>query len=165
MAASRDIRLLSCPGDVLMYRVTSRSKWKARAIAIVQIIRKEWNTDHLYSHASIVAWDRMHQLEAVMPKCRVSEIKWDTDGLELWRAVDINGINVDMVVRAAHAMVGKWYDFPHLLGGLIDMKNAEICTTFVVKAFEKGGILLAENAGKFVAPNELLGDGRLKRIV
>jgi hypothetical protein len=59
------------------------------------------------------------------------------------------------------------YDLPLFLVGFLDFKNAEVCSTFVQKAFEAAGIELSvEGPGKkLTTPDEIAANSSVLRKV
>jgi uncharacterized protein YycO len=145
------------PGDLLFYVVTPQSSWRARIIAIVEMLRREGSNTVNYSHVSIVDRCTCCQLEAVWPRTRRSMINWNNN-IEVWRVKDLNDSQINEALTWANLNLNKPYNLGQLLFGLFTLSNTYSCTQYVSSAFKVVGKDLAYNAGRFIAPNELQTD-------
>lgn len=157
------IENLSQPGDLLFYKVTPQSGWKAKLIALVQLFRKE-GVSSSYSHVAIRIWNKELQAEAVWPCTRISSINWDNSSIEVWRVKNINSWEIETSVSWSLKNTGRYYDIGQLLLGLFTLKNSYSCTEFVQTAFKQAEIILGKDAGRFIGPNELIDTKILERI-
>ena len=158
------IKDLAKPGDILLYRVTSKSGWISKLIASVQLWRSEGDEGPQYSHCAIVDMDRIHMVEAYWPRVRRVQIDWSVAGLELWRVQQSNDTQATFTVGWVRAKVGLPYDLGHAFFGLFDFKHAEKCTSLVTGPWKAHGRDLMAKAGKFLGPTELAESPQLRRL-
>jgi len=151
-------RDLTNPGDILFYKVTSQSGFRAKIIAMAELFRKEGTGSTQYSHVAICDWNKDFQFEAVWPKTRISPIDWGNPDVEVWRVKGLSVVQISKVLVWAGINLGKPYDLGQALLGLFTWSNAYSCAEFVCTAFKEVPIDLAPNAGRFIAPNELVSD-------
>jgi hypothetical protein len=151
------------PGDLIFYPVTPRSPFMPRLIAALQIMRGEGAGKTSYSHVSILDVDLAHELEQYIPKSRRHLIDWSRD-IEIWRVKSADQEAVAIALRWCRSSLGQWYDMGRAFLGAFKMAHANICSTFVARAYQEANIDLASKAGRFVGPNELIASGMLERI-
>ena len=143
-------------GDLIFYKTTPQSWWLSRLIAVVQLLRKEGTSSTLYSHVSILDYDKMHQLEGIWPKTRISDIDWDYPGIEVWRVKDLTSEQRHAALTWSYCHLERPYDIGQVLLGLFTWDSAYTCSEFVVEAYRYVGIDLAPDAGRFLGPNEMI---------
>lgn len=156
------------PGDILLYRVTEHSAFYDKLIAIGQTLFYQVPRNARFCHIAIVDKDTNYKLEAVWPKTRRSLIAGDNAG-EIMEVYRVKYITDDQVVSAlawANANLNEWYDILFLLTGWIDVKHAEICSTFVSHAFAAAGLLIPHvpKLQKIILPDDYADDKQLARV-
>lgn len=129
-------------GDLIFYKITPQSWWILRLIA--------------YSHVSILDYDKTQQLEGIWPKTRTSKIDWSNLNIEVWRVKNLTREQRHAALTWAYCHLDRPYDVGQILLGLFKWSSAYTCSEFVVEAYQHVGIDLAPNAGRFLAPNELI---------
>lgn len=155
--------MIAKPGDILLYPVTPKSSLISRVIASAQIMRREGTGTTQYSHASLVAHSIAWEMEAYFPKSRMHRIDWDRKP-EVYRVKNATAEQVVIALRCAKFNLGQRYDLGRALFGFFKMAHANICTTFVARAWQEAGIDLTGGTGRFFSPNELAECGLLERV-
>jgi uncharacterized protein YycO len=156
-------------GDILFYRVVERSGFSAKFIGWGQRLIGQAPSKHDYCHVAIVE-DQETMFEARWPKTKRSEIDLPElashYNIEVWRVKNISEEQIQKVLAWANRHLGEWYDLPLFLLGAFDFKKAEVCSTFVQKAFQAAGIVLSvEGVGHHLTtPDELMNLKRLKKV-
>jgi len=163
------------PGDMLFYR--PKAKWSILSWFITwaqNIIGKSPIHDKSYCHVGIIDWDTDYMLEARFPKSKRSKINWKSLSkqyhLELWRVRKVQKEEVEKALEWAYANLGLWYDLGLFLWGQIDFKDAEVCSTFIAKAWKAAGRVFKihkqiQKDADFHSPDELIANYDLiKRI-
>lgn len=155
-------------GDILFYRVTENSGLSAKFIAFGQHLIGQAPSKHDYCHVCIVE-DQETILEARWPKTRRTDLDLPTLALhyriEVWRVKDISEEQVQKALQWASSHLNEWYDLSLFLWGIIDVKKAEVCSTFVQKSFEAAGIDLAVmHENHLTTPDALMNLKLLQRI-
>ena len=151
---------LAFPGDLLFYRVTPKSSFRAKMIAWVQMLRGEGAGSFEYSHVAIVDIDTDYKIEAVWPRIRRVKINWGDQDMELCR-VSIMSWMGERAAEEAAKFIGRWYNVGQMLFGMVNWGKGRICTTLMRTAYQPMGMTLAEEAGDFLSPNELRDDKRI----
>lgn len=149
-------------GDLLFYPVTPKSAWISKIIAIAEFLFKKGDSSIQYSHVSILDYGLLTELEAIWPKTRRHEIDF-TRKPEVWRYKDITETQRILAVQWAYGHLGQRYDIGQILFGWFDLRHAEICSTFVFKAFDFAGLSFG-NKPKFLTPNDLIASGKLEKL-
>ncbi len=157
------------PGDILLYRVISSSGWSAKFIGWGQKVIGHAPTKKTeYCHVALVAFDTEFVMEAVWPKTRIHKIeweKWDKEyDLQLFRVKNVTPKQIVEALTWAEDHLGEWYDVLELLGGWINFKHCEICSTYVQKAWKAAGIDFKVNKNNFVTPDEIASSLLIERI-
>lgn len=150
------------PGDIIFYRVTPRSFIVSKIIAIASLLSGRGPNDSAYSHVAIVAENMLEQYEATWPKTCLSKMYPDKP-FEIWRFKQITTEGRHSIIWWCKGNLGQWYDLGQFMLGLADFKHAEICSSFVWKAYHCAGIDLSQRTKKFRFPHELIDD-RLERV-
>jgi len=160
------------PADILLFRTTHRSTWIDRFIVLAQKILYHVPPQARYCHVALVDKDTNLILEARWPKIKISKIDFSThkqrDKIEVFRVRGITDEQREKVLQWAHDHVGEWYDVLLLITGFIDTKHAEICSTYVSKAFKAANLEIpyGNNNKKLILPDDFYGDNsRLERIM
>ncbi len=135
------------PGDILLFRVTSRSPLLDRLIGWGQKVIKQAPSSAAYCHAALVGPDSGRLYEARWPKIHNIPIDWETlrkrNPIEVYRVKDIRPEQVSAVLRFAENRVGRRYDVPAILTfGIIQFGHATVCSQFVWEAFTAADICL-----------------------
>ena len=151
------------PGDLIFYPVTPKSGIIPRFIAAIQLLHGDGTGKTQYSHVSITDSDTDFELEAYVPKSRRHLIDWSKD-IELWRVIGATPEMIAVAIRWASGNLGQHYDIGQALFGIFKMAHSNICSTFVVGAWRDAGVSLADQAGRFIGPNELIQSGKLVKI-
>lgn len=153
------------PGDILLYRVTKKSIIGAQIIGWFQnIVGKSPIHGRTYSHVAIVDWDTEYVLESRWPKSRRWKIDWKKleshFDIEVWRVKGATKAEVEAALSWAHNNLGQWYDLGLFVWGMFDAKHAEVCSTFVTKAWGNAERVFKKfkRIGKvkeFISPDEI----------
>ncbi len=132
------------PGDLLLYR--PKSKWSIGSWFITfaqNVIGKSPIHNKSYSHVAMIDWDTNYVLESRLPKSQRAKIKWKKFNkqyyLELWRIKKVTPEERKRALTWASAHLNEWYDLGLFIFGKIDIKNAEVCSTFIAKAWKAAG--------------------------
>lgn len=150
------------PGDIVFYRVTPKSFFVSKIIAIAALLSGRGYSNTLYSHVAILTTcDPLRQAEATWPKTRISDVHIDKP-IEIWQLQGITDAQRCCVIDWCNKNLGEWYDLGMFLLGWADIHHAEICTSFVAKAYAAAGIPLGRGK-RFNFPSELL-DARLVKV-
>lgn len=163
------------PGDILFFRTTNKSLPGAWFISWAQnVIGKSPIHNRSYSHVGIIDWDTDYILESRWPKSKRRKIpwkKWDKQyKLELWRIRKVSKQEQNRALKWAYEHLGEWYDLGLFFWGAFDIKHAEICSTFVAKAWKAGNKLFKVHKAlqpdaDFHTPDELIANvDIIKRI-
>jgi len=132
------------PCDVLLFRTTHRSTIVDRAIVWGQKTFYHAPKNARYCHVALVDRNTDLMLEAVWPKTHITPIDFSTykerEQIEVYRVKDITEEQIDATLKWAYNHVDEWYDVPLLLTGWIDIKHAEVCSTYVSHSFEGAGL-------------------------
>jgi len=163
------------PGDILFFRTKKGSLPGSWFISWFQnIVGKSPIHGISYSHVAIVDWDTDYVLDSRWPKSKRRKIKWKSwgkyYGLELWRIRKIQPEEVQKALNWAYAHLEEWYDLGLFVWGMFDFSNAEVCSTFVAKAWKAAGRIFKvhKRIGKvknFHSPDELIAnDDIIKKI-
>ena len=156
------------PGDILLYKVTKYSALHDKLIAICQILLYQVPRNARFCHIAIVDQDINYKLEAVWPKTRRSLIAGDNIGeiMEVYRVIDITDAQIKSTLVWANANLNEWYDILFMITGWLDVKHAEICSTFVSHAFAAAGLLIPHvpKFQKIILPDDYADDRQLARV-
>jgi hypothetical protein len=160
------------PGDILLYRPKSIFHISAWFIAWGQNVMGKTPHNVNYCHVALVDDDTDYILEARWPKSHRVSLNWEkldkAYTVELWRVRNANRENVALALEWAHAHLGEWYDLPSFIWGWFDVKHAEVCSTFVAKAWANAKVIFQQvkkiGDGKLITPDEVAGSPLLKRI-
>lgn len=162
------------PGDILLFRAHPGSGWPSRFIVWGQKFLGRAQKGQTYCHVAIVDKDTDFLMEAKWPKTRRWRMDWDkldkTYDTELWRVRGASTNKVKLALDWAHDHLGQWYDLPLFLFGWFDFKNAEVCSTFVQKAWANAGKHFETNVDygtkpALITPDEIASNTDLiKRI-
>jgi len=162
-------------GDLLFYRPTKKSGISAWFITWAQnVIGKSPIHGPGYCHVALIDEDTDYLFEARWPKTRRWKINWKKLDkhykIELWRVRKGNVEKVKKVVKWCSENLGLFYDIGLFIWGLFDFKHAEVCSTFVSKAWAEAGVVFKETkmiaGGALITPDEIIGNNQdiLKRI-
>lgn len=152
------------PGDLLFYKVTPRSGWMSKLIAVVQMVRGEGSSGTSYSHVALSDFNSNYQLESTPPKTRRGLVDWANPSIEVWRIKNVSAAQVSNALGWAYTHLNKPYDFSQILLGWITWSNGYTCAEFVKSAYDSTGVSLSPTAGRFVGPNELMNLDLLEKI-
>jgi len=155
-------------GDLLLFKVKPSSPIVDKLVGWGQKLLGHAPTKAEYCHVALVAFDPTYVMEARWPKTRIAKIdwvKWDKeDTLELFRVKNATPRQILDAIQYCEDNLGKWYNVLELLGGWVNIRHAEICSTFVQKAYKSAGIEFKTNASGFVTPDEIAASPLLERI-
>lgn len=158
------------PCDVLLFRTTHKSTIFQRLIVWGQKTFYHVPQAARYSHVAIVAGDTNLLIEAVWPKIRIVPISYsnykDRECIEVYRIKNLTDEQREKILAYAYAHVGEWYDFLLLFTGWIDVKHAEVCSTFVSKACHNADLDIPskQESKKLVIPDNYYKDSSLEFI-
>jgi len=164
------------PGDLLLYRMTIKSGISSWFIGWGQnVIGKSPVHGKSYVHVAIVDKDTDYMLESRWPRSKRCKIKWKKLDkkykIELWRVRATSLEKIDKVMEWAYANLGLWYDLGLFIWGWLDFKHAEVCSTFVKKAWGNADVVFKlhkklTEKGALITPDEIVGSNLdiLKRI-
>ena len=158
------------PCDVLLFRTTHRSTWLERLIVWGQKTFYHVPSAARYCHVALVAGDTNLLIEAVWPKVRIVPIDFSTyknrEQIEVYRIKDLTDEQREKILAWAYGHDGEWYDVPLLLTGWIDMKHAEVCSTFVSHSCKAGeqSIPTKHSDDKMIIPDDYYNDDGLEFI-
>ena len=159
------------PGDILLYKANEWSRFSSKFIEWGQRILGQAPSKENYCHVAMVDDDPTYVLEAKWPKTHRVKLDWielsEHYDIEIWR---VKGIKKDQIKKAtawARKNVGLFYDLGLFLFGAFDFKKAEVCSTYVQKAFQAAGIELSiEGPGKkLTTPCEIAANEKIIREV
>lgn len=163
------------PGDILLYKVIPSSNITAKFIGWAQKFIHRAPTKEKYCHLAIVDKDTDYVLEAKWPKTRQWKLDWEhldkCYSIELWRVKGLTSTKVKEVLKWCHSHLGEWYDLGLFVFGWINFKHAEVCSTFVSKAFAHVKIKFQTSVSygkkqELITPDEIASNSKiLKRIV
>lgn len=160
MANKKDLK----PGDILLFRSTHRSTLSERLIVWGQKTFYHVPKNARYCHVALVDKDTDFMLEAVWPKTRISKIDFSShkqrEKMEIYRVRGITDEQIEKTLAWAHNHLGEWYDIPLFLTGWIDIKHAEVCSTFVTHCFESASLEIphVNDDQKLILPDDFYGD-------
>ncbi len=133
------------PGDILF--LGPKQKWLIGSWFLTwaqNVVGKSPIHNRSYSHVAIVDWDVDYVVESRWPKSRRRKLemkKWCKQyEMELWRVRRVNPQQIKDTLDWAYKHLGEWYDLGLFMWGMFDIKHAEVCSTFVAKAFKAAGI-------------------------
>ena len=163
------------PGDILFFRTKKGSLPGSWLISWFQnIVGKSPIHDVSYSHVGIVDWNTAYILDSRWPKSKRRKINWKSwnkhYGVELWRVRKVKKEEIQKALDWCYNHLNEWYDLGLFVWGMFDVKHAEVCSTFVAKAWKKGGRIFKvyKRIGKarnFHSPDELIANSNIiKRI-
>ena len=154
------------PGDIIFFRTVKSSLPGSWLISWFQnIVGKSPIHGVSYSHVAIVDWNTDYVLESRWPKSKRSKINWKNWNkhydLELWRIKRVRKDEIKKTLDWCYSHLNEWYDLGLFIWGMVDIKHAEICSTFVAKAWKSAGRIFKvyKRIGKvknFHSPDELL---------
>jgi len=162
------------PGDVLLCRVGPNALWSSKFIDLAQKLIGRGTADQDYCHVAIVDSDTDFLMEARWPKTRKWRIDWthmdDRYVVEVWRVKGVTPVKVKLALTWAHEHLGEWYDLPLFLFGWINFSKAEVCSTFVQKAWKNAGVIFQNTIsyGKeqnLITPDEIASNHKLLRRI
>jgi cell wall-associated NlpC family hydrolase len=156
------------PGDLLLFRIKHSSSWIAKLIGWGQKIIRHAPTKAEYCHVAIVAFDTDFILEATWPKTRISKINWEKWNkeydLQLFCVKNITPMQVVDAIFWAEDHLGEWYDILALFDGWVDIRHAEICSTYVQKAYKAAGVEFKVDERNFITPDEIAASDLVERV-
>lgn len=162
------------PGDILLFRAHPGSGWTSRFIVWGQKFLGRASKGQTYCHVALVDKDTDFLMEAKWPKTRRWRIDWEyldkTYDVELWRVKGATSVKVKLALDWAGDHLGEWYDLPLFLFGWIDIRHAEVCSTFIRNAWEAAGKHFKTNVDygskqALITPDEIAANTELiKRI-
>jgi len=133
------------PGDILF--LGPKKKWMIGSWLITwaqNVVGKSPIHGQSYSHVAIVDWDTNYVLESRWPKSRRRKLemeKWCKQyNMELWRVRKVQPEQVKAALGWAYNHLNEWYDLGLFVWGMFDVKHAEVCSTFVAKAFADANV-------------------------
>jgi len=156
------------PGDLLLFKVKSSSSLTDKFIGWGQKILGHAPTKSEYCHVALVAFDPCWIMEAKWPKTRIWKIDWeelhkDYD-IELYRVKNVTTRQRLDAIHWAEDHLNEWYDVLELLNGWVNVRHAEICSTYVAKAWRTAGIHFKMNKNNFITPDEIAASSLIERI-
>ena len=157
------------PGQILFYRVIKNTGFTGQFIGWAQHVigKTPLHGSQSYCHVGILDTDTNYLLEAKWPKTRRWLIDWNKIekhyGVEVWEVKNVTPEQVKLAIDWCHDNLGEWYDVGLFVWGLFDFKHAEVCSTFVGKAWEDAGIEFKEykeinKNPDFWVPDELIAN-------
>lgn len=157
------------PGDILLFRTTKRSPLHDKFIATAEWLLGEKMTKHGYHHVAMVGVDGLI-FEAIWkgtvchPMAEVDK----TGIIEAYRVKNATDVQIQEAIEWAEDNLGLKYDFVRLFLGWagLDEKHAEICSTYVGKAWKAAGVQLTKKKKeKFYSPDDIAANTKvLKRV-
>lgn len=157
------------PGDILLFRTTKNSPLHDKLIAFGEWIIGEKMTKHSYHHVAMVGIDG-NVFEAIWmgTVCHPFSEVDKTGMIEAYRVRNVTDIQIQEALEWAEDNLGKKYDFVGLFLGWagLDEKHAEICSTYVGKAWKAAGVQLTKKAKeKIYSPDDIAANKKvIKRI-
>lgn len=159
------------PGDILLYKSHAFSRWSSRFIEWGQRFLGQAPSVDDYCHVAMIDEDPNYILEAKWPKTR--RVKLDPMALaehydvEIWRVKKLTKAQMKTATAWARQNLGLFYDLGLFLWGAFDFKKAEVCSTYVQKAFQAAGIELSvEGPGKkLTTPDEIAANTKVIRRI
>jgi len=163
------------PGDLIFYRPKKTWSIGSWFIAWAQnVIGKSPIHNVSYCHVGIIDSDTNYLLESRWPRSRRWKINWKKlekqYHLELWRIRHVKKEEIEKALNWCYEHLNEWYDLGLFIWGLFDFKNAEVCSTFVAKAWKAAGRIFKihkqiQPDADFHTPDELIANEDLiKRI-
>ena len=163
------------PGDIIFFRTEKRSLPGSWLISWFQnIVGKSPIHGVSYSHIGIVDWDTNYLLDSRWPKSKRRKLDLEKYekyyGLELWRVRRVTQEQVKDALDWCYAHLGEWYDLGLFIWGMFDFSDAEVCSTFVYKAWGNALVFfkIHKQIGyvkKFISPDEIASNTDLiKRL-
>ena len=164
------------PGDLIFYRPKNKLYIGSWFIAWAQnVIGKSPIHDRSYCHVALVDWDENYLLESRWPKSRRWKIKWEKLNkhyhIEVYRIRKVTSQERNAALKWAYDHLGEWYDLGLFVWGMFDFKNAEVCSTFVAKAWKAAGKIFEVHKklqpdADFHSPDELVANiDLIKRVI
>ena len=163
------------PGDLLFFKPSA--KWSIGSWLVTwgqNIFGKSPIHGVSYNHVAIVDKDVNYLLESRWPKSHRKKIAWEKlekqYDIELWRVRNVKPQQIRLALNWAYMHLNEWYDLGLFLFGWFDRKKAEVCSTFIAKAWRNAGILFEYNKDMgvskfFHSPDELVANiNIIKRI-
>lgn len=157
------------PGDILLFRTMKNSPFHDKLIAFGEWLVGEKMTKHSYHHVAMVGVDTQI-FEAIWkgtmyhPYAEVDK----TGDIEVYRVKNATDIQIQEALEWASDNLGLKYDFVKLFLGWagLDQKHAEICSTFVGKAWLAAGVQVApKTKEKIYSPDDIAANKKvLKRV-
>lgn len=158
------------PGDILLFRTTKNSPLHDKIIAFGEWILGEKMTKHGYHHVAMMGVDGL-VFEAIWKGTiyhPMSEVD-KTGIIEAYRVINATDIQIQEVIEWAQANLGLKYDFVRLFLGWagLDEKHAEICSTYVGKAWQAAGVQLTKKKNeRFYSPDDIAANKKvIKRVM
>lgn len=157
------------PGDILLFKTTPKSSLKDRFIVWAQEAFYHTSKQADYCHVALVDRDINLMLEAKWPKIKISIIDFSiSDQIEVYRVHGITDEQVEKVLDWAHEHVGEYYDILLFLTGWLDIKHAEVCSTYISHAFRTVNLEIPYGSSdkKLILPDDYYNDiTQLDRIM
>jgi len=155
-------------GDILLFKVKPSSSIFSKLIGLGQKILGHAPTKAEYCHVALVAFDSTFVMEARWPKTKISKIDWtnwnEEYDLQLFRVNNVKPRQILDTIHWAEDHLNEWYDVLELLGGWINIRHAEICSTYVQKAWKAAGIEFKTNENGFITPDEIAASNLIWRV-
>jgi hypothetical protein len=156
------------PADLLLFKVKSSSSITDKFIGWGQKFMGSAPTKSEYCHVALVAFDPEFLMEARWPKTRIWKIDWaelyrDYD-IELYRVKNVKPRQVLDAIHYCEDNLNEWYDVLELFGGWIAFKHAQICSTYVAKAWKVAGIHFKTKKNGFITPDQIAADPIIWRV-
>lgn len=162
-------KLKSC--DILLFKVKDSSSFFRKLIVLGQRLIYKAPPKAKYCHVALVDSDTTLMFEAVWPKTRVSKIDFNkiskTEIVEVYRVQGLTRKQAAEVLTWARNHLDEWYDVALFLTGWLDIKHAEVCSTFVSRAFKAADLEIPHGAWKkkFVIPDDFYVDNAKMRLI
>lgn len=157
-----------CPGDILLFRVSSSSNWLDKIIGWGQRVIHEAPTDAAYCHVALVGPDSSHMFEAKWPK--IHNVPIDLKAiqknivLEVYRVKAITAQEVDQVMNFAQGRIGRRYDILAILTfGYVQIGPSAVCSQFVWESFTAAGLCLCPWRD-LTSPDDIANSGLLEKV-
>lgn len=155
-------KLKSC--DILLFRIKSTSSFSQKFIAWAERLIYKAPPKAEYCHVALVDSDTTLMFEAVWPKTRVSKIDFEEiskkEIVEVYSVPGLTDEQKEQVLTWMRDHLDEWYDVALFLTGWLDMKHAEVCSTYVSNGFRAAGLEVPQGAWsrKIVIPDDFYID-------
>ena len=162
-------------GDLLFFK--PKAKWSIGSWLVTwgqNILGKSPIHGVSYNHVALIDEDVNYLLESRWPKSHRKKINWkkllNQYDIELWRVRKVKQEQIKLALNWAYDHLNEWYDIGLFIFGWFDREHAEVCSTFIYKAWRYAGIRFEiykhiGNTEEFISPDELaFNTSIIKRI-